>query len=141
MVRMVKGAGKGSAGKRKERRQVKFKHPVGPGSHKPVGVADKPDKPKADTDAAKPKKALGKLSKKRKAEGVLTNSDGGGGGGGGDKPSKFVKKSFGGAKAAGGGTKKFFDQKTGKESAIAAPVYHNKVGRVQAHPRVSQLHS
>jgi hypothetical protein len=122
MARAVKGAGKGSALKRKDRRQTKFNAPVGPGSHKPIGIADKPDKSdvkpllfgkdnKASDDK---KKALGKLSKKRKAEGPGS----GGGGGGGDATAsghvrdsnKFAKKSSGG-KPGGGG--KFFDNKGG----------------------------
>ena len=114
MPRAVKGAGKGSALKRKDRRQAKYNPGPGPGSFKPVGVADAPDGRggggKDGGDDKKDKKALGKLSKKRKAEGggggggSGGGAGGGGGGGGGDdgnNKSKFAKKSGGG----GGGGK------------------------------------
>jgi pumilio family protein 6 len=89
MARAMKASGGGAATKRRDRRQAKFRPGPGPDSVKPIGVADAPE-PAA---APKAKKSLGKLSKKRKAEGGL----GGGGGehlGAGEKKKKktFVKR-------------------------------------------------
>ena len=83
MARAMKASGGGAATKRRDRRQAKFRPGPGPDSVKPIGVADAPE-PAA---APKAKKSLGKLSKKRKAEGGL----GGGGGehlGAGEKKKK-----------------------------------------------------
>lgn len=81
MARAMKASGGGAATKRRDRRQAKFNPGPGPDTVKPIGVADTP----VTTDKEKkPKKALGKMSKKRKAEGGM--------GGGGDKVGKDEKK-------------------------------------------------
>ena len=86
MARATKASGGGAATKRRDRRQAKFRPGPGPDSVKPIGVADAPE-PAA---APKAKKSLGKLSKKRKAEGGL--GGGGGDAGAGEKKKKFVKR-------------------------------------------------
>ena len=94
MARAVKGAGKGAALKRKDRRQAKFNPAPGLGGHvKPVGLADAPE-PRGEDDAKRAKKAPGKMSKKRKAEG-----GGGGGGGEAERNVKASKKHIGGGPA------------------------------------------
>ena len=70
MARAEKGAGKGSATKRKERRQAKFNPGPGPQSVKPIGGADAAGFDDANVEAKKKAKSPGKLSKKRKAEGA-----------------------------------------------------------------------
>ena len=96
----MKASGGGAAKKRADRRQAKFNPGVGPHSVKPVGGGDALTAPEP---AEKRKKALGKVSKKRKAEG----------GGGGDAPNKskgdkLAKRESGGgdstASGAGGET-------------------------------------
>jgi|AntAceMinimDraft_5_1070358.scaffolds.fasta_scaffold30922_2 pumilio family protein 6 len=110
MARAVKGAGKGSALKRKDRRQAKYTPGPGPDSFKPVGVADK-----AVAVGEKEKKAPGKLSKKRKAEGggsgaaAAANGD--------DKKHKFAKKTSGGS--TGGGKDGKYAGSGGKDASWA----------------------
>ena len=69
MPRAMKGAGKGAATKRKERRHAKFNPGPGPQSVKPVGGAEAAGFDDGNVEAKKRKK-LGKLSKKRKAKGA-----------------------------------------------------------------------
>ena len=73
MPRAMKGAGKGAATKRKERRHAKFNPGPGPQSVKPVGGAEAAGFDDGNVEAKKRKK-LGKLSKKRKVEGA-SNDD------------------------------------------------------------------
>ena len=73
MPRAMKGAGKGAATKRKERRHAKFNPGPGPQSVKPVGGAENAGFDDGNVEAKKRKK-LGKLSKKRKAKGA-SNDD------------------------------------------------------------------
>ena len=73
MPRAMKGAGKGAATKRKERRHAKFNPGPGPQSVKPVGGAEDAGFDDGNVEAKKRKK-LGKLSKKRKAKGA-SNDD------------------------------------------------------------------
>ena len=74
MPRAMKGAGKGAATKRKERRHAKFNPGPGPQSVKPVGGAEAAGFDDGNVEAKKKKKKLGKISKKRKAEGA-SNDD------------------------------------------------------------------
>ena len=85
----MKSSGGGAAKKRADRRQAKFNPGVGPHSVKPVGGGDALTAPEP---AEKRKKALGKLSKKRKAEG----------GGGGDAPKKSKGDKLAKRKSGGG---------------------------------------
>ena len=73
MPRAMKGAGKGAATKRKERRHAKFNPGPGPQSVKLVGGAEAAGFDDGNVEAKK-KKKLGKLSKKRKAEGASTTT-------------------------------------------------------------------
>jgi pumilio family protein 6 len=109
MARAMKASGGGAATKRRDRRQAKFRPGPGPDSVKPIGVADAPE-PAA---APKAKKSLGKLSKKRKAEGGL----GGGGGDAGavEKKKKFVKNETSDEKPSKGTKKPLPTKKEQKE--------------------------
>ena len=118
MARAEKGAGKGSATKRKERRQAKFNPGPGPQSVKPIGGADAAGFDDANVEAKKKAKSPGKLSKKRKAEGASNDV--------GDAPAAAAIKSKKSKKPIGSDAKKPVSKKHD-----TAPAWTNQTRREQ----------
>jgi len=118
MARAEKGAGKGSATKRKERRQAKFNPGPGPQSVKPIGGADAAGFDDANVEAKKKAKSPGKLSKKRKAEGASNDV--------GDAPAAAAIKSKKSKKLIGSDAKKPVSKKHD-----TAPAWTNQTRREQ----------
>jgi pumilio family protein 6 len=113
MARAMKASGGGASTKRKDRRQAKFTPGPGPGSVKPVGVADAPPDAPA---AAKPSKTVnGKMSKKRKAEVFGRGGEDGGG----------EQKGDGSQKKKGKSSDTFFANKTGAKDEFASKKPHS----------------
>jgi hypothetical protein len=144
MVRAVKEAGQGAANKRRERRNAKYNAPVGPGSHKPIGGPEKPDPKEATPDKNKGK-ALGKMSKKRKAEESEKRVSHSGGDGGSDgeflQGSKFAKKPEPSGGASGGVKHAPYDKKKGTLKGVVKKSFDKKGDGEKAGPAAaSPLH-